>query len=50
MLFFVCVSGVGSVGGGGGGALSGSLGPLANTPAGLTWQRREAAWQEESCI
>lgn len=34
----------------GGGAPNGSLGPLAKTPAGLTWQPHEAAWQEESCI
>lgn len=46
-LFFMCVFGVWSVGGG---ALNGSLGPLAKTPVGLTWQPHEAAWQEESCI
>lgn len=34
----------------GGGAPNGSLGPLAKTPVGLTWQPHEAAWQEESCI
>lgn len=44
---FLCVFGVWSVGGG---AVNGSLGPLAKTPVGLTWQPHEAAWQEESCI
>ena len=34
----------------GGGGLNSSLGPLAKTPVGLTWQPHEAAWQEESCI
>lgn len=46
-VFHVCVFGVCSVGGG---APNGSLGPLAKTPVGLTWQPHEAAWQEESCI
>lgn len=45
--FFMCVFGVWSVGGG---ALNESLGPLAKTPVGLTWQPHEAVWQEESCI
>lgn len=27
-----------------------SLGLLAKTPVGLTWQPHEAAWQGESCI
>lgn len=43
----MCVFGVWSVGGG---ALNESLGPLAKTPVGLTWQPHEAVWQEESCI
>lgn len=30
--------------------LNSSLGPLAKTPVGLSWQTHEAAWQEESCI
>lgn len=34
----------------GGGALNGSLGLLAKTPVGPTWQPHEAAWREESCI
>lgn len=32
------------------GGLNSSLGPLAKTPVGLSWQTHEAAWQEESCI
>lgn len=47
--FYVCVC-VTSVFGWGWGILNSSLGPLAKTPVGLSWQPHEAAWQEESCI
>lgn len=50
--FNVCLWSVvcGGVGGWVGGPLNGSLGPLAKTPVGPTWQQHEAAWREESCI
>lgn len=48
-VLYVCVC-VRSMVGWGMRGLNSSLGPLAKTPVGLTWQPHEAAWQEESCI